>query len=47
LFLGPAFGAATLYLIPTAIGSSAWSVGGLLCVGFSALFFVRHYRIKS
>jgi MFS family permease len=47
LFFGPAFGAATLYLVPTAIGIGAWSVGGLLCVGFSGLLFVRHYRIKS
>jgi predicted MFS family arabinose efflux permease len=46
LFLGPAFGAATLYLIPAAdIG--AWSVGGLLCVGFSGLLFMRSRRMKS
>jgi predicted MFS family arabinose efflux permease len=45
MFAGPALGAATFFLIPTAIG--AWSVGGLLCVGFSSLFFVRHYRVKS
>jgi Major Facilitator Superfamily. len=47
LFIGPAFGAATLYLVPAAIGIGAWSVGGLLCVGFSGLLFVKHYRIKS
>jgi MFS family permease len=47
LFIGPAFGAATLYLVPTAIGIGAWSVGGLLCAGFSGLLFVRHYRIRS
>jgi MFS family permease len=46
LFIGPAFGAATLYLFPAATGIGAWSVGGLLCAGFSSLFFVRHYRIK-
>ena len=46
LFVGPAFGAAALYLVPTAIGIGAWSVGGLLCAGFSGLLFVRHYRIK-
>jgi predicted MFS family arabinose efflux permease len=45
--LGPAFGAATLYLVPAAIGIGAWSVGGLLCAGFSGMFLVRHYRIKS
>ncbi len=47
LFIGPAFGAATLYLVPTAIGIGAWSVGGLLCVGFSGMLFVRHYRKKE
>jgi MFS family permease len=47
LFAGPAFGAAFLYLIPTAAGIGAWSVGCLLCAGFSGLLLVRHYRIKS
>jgi MFS family permease len=47
LFVGPAVGCATLYLVPTAIGIGAWSVGGLLCVGFSGLVFLRNYRIKS
>ena len=47
LFIGPAFGAATLYLVPAAIGIGAWSVGGLLCAGFSGLLFVKYYRIKS
>jgi MFS family permease len=46
LFFGPACGAATLYLVPTAISIGAWSVGGLLCVGFSGILFARHYRIK-
>lgn len=46
LLIGPGFGAAALYLAPTAMGIGAWSVGGLLCVGFSGLLFVRHYRIK-
>jgi MFS family permease len=45
-FFGPALGAATLYLVPTAIGLGAWSVGGLLCAGFSGILFVKHYRIK-
>lgn len=44
LFIGPAFGAATLYFLPGAIGSGVWSVGGLLCAGFSGLVFVRYYR---
>ena len=47
LFIGPALGCATLYLVPTAIGIGAWSVGGLLCAGFSGMLFVRHYRIRS
>ncbi len=47
MFIGPAFGAATLYLVPAAIGIGAWSVGGLLCAGFSGLLFVRYYRTKS
>ncbi len=47
LFIGPAVGAVTLYLVPTAIGIGAWSVGGLLCAGFSGLLYLRHYRIKS
>ena len=46
LFIGPAAGAATLYLVPTAIGIGAWSVGGLLCAGFSVILFVKHYRKK-
>ncbi len=46
LFAGPAFGAAALYLFPSAVGVSAWSVGGLLGAGFSVLLFVKHYRIK-
>ncbi|MGV8059252.1 MAG: MFS transporter [Smithellaceae bacterium] len=47
LFIGPACGAATLYFVSSAIGVGAWSVGGLLCAGFSGLLFLRHYRIKS
>ncbi len=47
LFIGPACGAATLYLVPAAIGVGAWSVGGLLCAGFSGLLFMRHYRKKT
>lgn len=47
LFIGPAFGAATLYLVPAASGIGAWSVGGLLFAGFSSLLFVKNYRIKS
>jgi len=46
LFIGPAFGAATLYLFPASAGIGAWSVGGLLCAGFSSLLYVRHRRKK-
>jgi len=45
--IGAGLRAATLYLVPTAIGIGAWSVGGLLCVGFSGLLFVKNYRIRS
>jgi len=41
-FIGPAVGAAALYLLPAATGIGAWSVGGLLCMGLSGLFLVRH-----
>jgi MFS family permease len=44
LFIGPAFGAAILYLFPAAAG--AWSVGGLLCAGFSGMLYVRQRRKK-
>jgi predicted MFS family arabinose efflux permease len=44
LFIGPAVGCATLYLVPTAIGIGVWSVGGLLCTGFSSLLFVRYFK---
>ena len=47
LLIGPAAGAAALYLVPTAIGIGAWSVGGLLCAGFSGLLFLKNYRKMS
>jgi len=47
LFAGPAFGATALYLVPTMAGIGAWSVGGLLCAGFSGLLLVRHSHMKS
>jgi MFS family permease len=40
LFVGPAAGAAALYFAPSAISVGAWSVGGLLCAGFSSLIYV-------
>jgi len=46
-FVGPAIGAATIYLVSSAVGVGAWSVGGLLCAGFSSVLFVRYYRKKS
>ncbi|PKN53702.1 MAG: hypothetical protein CVU55_00845 [Deltaproteobacteria bacterium HGW-Deltaproteobacteria-13] len=45
-FVGPAMGAAAVYLVPAAMGISAWSVGGLLCAGFSGLLLVKHYRTR-
>ena len=47
LFAGPAIGAAALYLVPAAAGMGAWSVGGLLCLGFSGMLFVNRYRKES
>lgn len=44
LFIGPAIGCTAIYLVPAAAGIGAWSVGGLLCAGFSGLLFLRHYR---
>jgi MFS family permease len=46
LLVGPAVGAAALYLLPAVAGIGTWSVGGLLCVGFSGLFFMGRYRLK-
>ncbi len=47
LFAGPACGAAALYLAPAAAGIGAWSVGGLLCIGFSALLVTRYRRQQN
>ncbi len=47
MFIGPTVGAATLYLFPAIAGIGTWSVGGLLCAGFSGLLFMRRYRMKS
>lgn len=47
LLVGPAVGAAALYLVPAAAGAGAWSVGGLLCAGFSGLLFLKYYGRKS
>jgi predicted MFS family arabinose efflux permease len=43
-FVGPGLGAATLYLVPAATGISAWSVGGLLCAGFSGMLIVKYFK---
>lgn len=43
-FVGPGLGAVTLYFVPAAIGIGAWSVGGLLCAGFSGMLIVRYYK---
>jgi MFS family permease len=46
LFSGPAIGAVALYLAPAAAGIGAWSVGGLLCIGFAGLLIMRR-RMKA
>ncbi|MRR14874.1 MAG: MFS transporter [Deltaproteobacteria bacterium] len=46
LFIGPAVGAASLFLSP-AVHAGAWSVGGLLCIGFSGLVLVRNFRRRD
>jgi len=43
-FVGPGLGAITLYFVPAAIGIGAWSVGGLLCAGFSSMLIVRYSK---
>jgi len=45
-FFGPALGAATLCLVPATAAIGAWSVGGLLCGGFSVMIFMKYYRGK-
>lgn len=47
LFAGPALGAATLYCVPAAAGIGIWSVGGLLCLGFSGMLVMKNYRKES
>ena len=47
LFIGPAAGAATHFLLPAVAGAGAWSVGGLLCIGFAALLMVRRSGEKT
>jgi predicted MFS family arabinose efflux permease len=42
LFLGPACGAFSLFLVPGAATAGVWSVGGLLSAGFSGLLWMRH-----
>jgi len=44
LFAGPALGAAALYMVPALAGVGAWSVGGLLFLGFSGMLFVKNNR---
>ncbi|MBI4768431.1 MAG: hypothetical protein HY787_28205 [Deltaproteobacteria bacterium] len=41
LFMGPAIGALALYLSPAAASIGAWSVGGLLSMGFIGLFLIK------
>lgn len=47
LFAGPAVGAAALYLAPAASAAGAWSVGGVLCAGFTALLLLKRKWMTS
>lgn len=47
LFLGPACGAASLFLVPGAANAGALSVGGLLFAGFSGLLAMRRGQRKQ
>jgi MFS family permease len=40
LFVGPACGASTLFFLPSIINAGAWSVCGLLVMGFSGLLYI-------
>jgi MFS family permease len=44
LGLGPALGAAALFLLPAASGAGAWSVGGFLVAGFGGLLWMGRFR---
>jgi MFS family permease len=44
LFVGPAVGGLALFLSPAAAGSSAWSVGSLLCAGFIGMVLMRRRK---
>jgi MFS family permease len=46
LFIGPAFGAACLYFVPTATGISGMPVNGLLLIGFSGLLWMGSIKKK-
>jgi MFS family permease len=47
LFLGPACGACSLFLLPSAANAGVMSVGGLLAAGFSGLLVVRRLQKKK
>ncbi len=46
-FLGPALGAAALWLAPQSASIGAWTVSGLLAVGFGGLFWLRQHHSKE
>lgn len=46
LFVGPACGASTLFFLPSIINAGAWSVCGLLVMGFSGLLYMGRTPVK-
>ena len=47
LFVGPACGASTLFLLPLTRNAGAWSVCGLLVIGFSGLLYMGRTLVKQ
>jgi predicted MFS family arabinose efflux permease len=47
LFVGPTVGALGLYFLPAAKNVEAFSVNGLLVVGFAALLYMGQFRLRS
>ena len=45
--LGPATGAAALWLAPQNPGAGAWAVSGLLTLGLGGLFWLRTRPVKN
>jgi hypothetical protein len=48
MFLGPAWGALSLFLLPSVSNAGVYSVSGLLLAGFSGLLYMGRFRfLKS